>query len=81
MGNNSALYLYVDDTKIFRQKLTSQEDELLHEDVYDMSLWSDKWLLKFHLQKFKYMRIGNAYVDIMEYRLREDQIPMVQSKM
>ena len=40
-----------------------------------MSLWSDKWLLKFHPQKCKYMRIGNANVDIVEYKLREDQVP------
>ena len=39
-----------------------------------MSLWSDKWLLKFHPQKCKYMRIVNANVDIMEYKLREDQV-------
>ena len=45
-----------------------------------MSLWSDKLLLKFHLQKCKYMRIGNANIDIMEYKLREDRAPMTQSK-
>ena len=80
IGNNSALYLYTDDTKIFRQILTSEDFELLQEDVYDISLWSDKWLRKFHPQKCKYMRIVNANVDIMEYKLREDQVPMEQSK-
>ena len=51
IGNNIALYLYADDTKIFRQILTSEDSELLQEYIYDMSLWSDKWLLKFHPQK------------------------------
>ena len=45
-----------------------------------MILWSGKWLLKFHPQKCKYMRIGNTTVDIMEYKLKEGQIPMEQSK-
>ena len=39
--NNSALYLFTDDTKIFRQILTSEDCELLQEDVNDMRLWSD----------------------------------------
>ena len=45
-----------------------------------MCLQSDKWLLKFHLQKCKYMRSGNANVDIMECRLTEGPIPTEQSK-
>ena len=50
VGNNSTLYLYADDTKIFRQIFTPEDCEVLQKDVYDMSLWSDKSLLKFHQQ-------------------------------
>ena len=67
---NSDLYLYADDTKIFRLILKPDDCE---EDVYDMSSSSDKWLLPFHSQKCKYMRLSNANVGIKEYRLTKDQ--------
>ena len=39
-----------------------------------MTTWSDKWLLKFHTQKCKYMRLGNTVyigVDIKECMLKK----------
>ena len=56
------------------------ECELLQEDVYDMSSWSDKCLLLFHPQTCKYMRLSNANVGIKEYRLTKDQTPMERTK-
>ena len=55
--------------RFFRQIITPEDCELLQEYVYDISLWSDKWLLKFNPQKCKYMRIGNANINTLLWNI------------
>jgi len=80
LKNNSELFLYADDTKIFR-KIKCQEDcKKLQEDIECMKNWSDTWLLRFHPDKCKYMRIGTAKVDDFQYKLHHDLEVMDKSK-
>ena len=77
VGNKSTLYLYADDTKIFRQIFTPEDCEVLQKDVYDMSLWSDKWLLKFHPQMVEWLFLavpwGCLRFDLTQlFQIRED---------
>ena len=55
--NNSNVYLYADDTKIFRAIGEDNNRVLLQEDVYCMYEWSERWLLKFHQDKCKVIHI------------------------
>ena len=58
MKNGSEVYMYADDTKVYRQIKNQNDVNQLQEDIECMKKWSEKWLLLFHPKKCKYMRIG-----------------------
>ena len=72
LPNNSNLYLYADDTKIFREIKDDLDREKLQEDIYSMYEWSERWLLRFHPDKCKTMHIGNNNSEPMSYKLKPD---------
>ncbi len=51
-------YLFADDTKIFRIIRDNTDQEVLQQDLNKLHEWSSKWLLSFHPQKCKCMRIA-----------------------
>ena len=59
LPNNSNLYLYADNTKIFLEIKDDLDREKLQEDIYSMYEWSERWLLRFPPDKCKTMHIGN----------------------
>ncbi len=67
--NGSELFLYADDTKIFRTIRESEDCLKLQEDIDQLKRWTEKWLLNFHPDKSKYMRIGNTPVEDKGYSL------------
>lgn len=71
LKNGSEIYLYADDTKIYRQIKTQDDMKLLQEDIDCMREWSEKWLLVFHPKKCKSMRIGNCNVRNNGYSMNE----------
>ena len=71
LRNKSDIYMYADDTKIYKRVKTESDVKKLQEDIEDMYEWSKKWLLKFHPKKCKYMRIGKTEVENGEYRMTE----------
>lgn len=78
-SNNSEVFLFADDTKIFRQIMCKDDCELLQTDIYDMKKWSDTWMLKFHPDKCKVMRIGRSKVDQYDYKMDSSYKPMSKS--
>ena len=44
----STIYMYADDTKVYREIDSHTDVQTLQEDLRIMSEWSNKWLLKFH---------------------------------
>ena len=48
---NSEIYLYADDTKIFKAVTSMQDSLSLQSDIDAMIEWSRKWLLQFHPDK------------------------------
>ena len=54
----SKIYLFADDTKIYRQIIDDKDNEILQEDLDRLCEWSDKWLLKFHPGKCHVLDIG-----------------------
>ena len=66
----SELYLYADDTKIFKEIYKTSDCEDIQKDMHLMHAWSEKWMLKFHPDKCKTMRIGRSKVENMNILLR-----------
>ena len=65
-------YPFADDTKVFRAILKPEECEKLQEYLYIMQQWTDEWLLCFHPDKCKVMRIGKSNINKHQYKLKED---------
>ena len=55
---NSSMLLFADDTKIFTEVKSIEDQNSLQADVNSMCEWSRQWLLKYHPDKCKIMRIG-----------------------
>ena len=65
----SSMLLFADDTKIFREIKSIKDQETLQSDVDAMCDWSSKWLLKYHPDKCKSMRLGLKDKDVFKYML------------
>ena len=57
-GITSQLFLFADDTKIYRTITDKSDKDKLQLDLQKLQDWSDKWLLRFHPDKCKAMTIG-----------------------
>ena len=67
--SNSDIYLFADDTKIFKGIFTSEDCNDLQDDLDAMHKWTDTSLLKFHPDKCVSMRIGNSQVEDRQYNM------------
>ena len=67
----SDVYMFADDTKIFNIIKSPEDQEILQNDLDSLSVWSDKWLLKFHPEKCKVMHLGKADNTKYFYKLKE----------
>ena len=77
----SELLLYADDAKIYRRIRNKADYELLQKDLHNMSLWSDKWLLRFHPDKLKKLTLSrNEYYTERRYFVGEDKVKEVKSE-
>ena len=56
---NSTVYMYADDTKIYREIKSEYDQGILQRDLENLKTWSDRWLLKFHPSKVTTLRLGN----------------------
>lgn len=77
--NNSEIILYADDTKIFRSIKCKNDCDLLQEDLKDLQAWTERWLLNFHPDKCKYMRIGRSDIEDPGYKF-ETQLERTTSE-
>ena len=59
VDRDTFIFLFADDTKIWRQVENASDFEQLQKDLSNMVTWSNTWLLKFHPQKCISMRVGN----------------------
>ncbi len=55
---NCETFMFADDTKLFRQVKSKEEEQMLQSDLSKLETWSNDWLLKFHPQKCKVMTLG-----------------------
>jgi hypothetical protein len=59
----SQIKLFADDTKLYRRVSTIEDCRALQDDINALENWSRDWLLKFHPEKCKVMRIGRGQPD------------------
>ncbi len=65
----SDIFLFADDTKIYRVIKSAEDQANLQKDLDNLSEWSEKWLLKFHPAKCKHMHVGRHNIDPTVYNL------------
>ena len=57
---SSCIKLFADDTKLYRVASSTQDCEKVQEDIDALQDWSKQWLLQFHPQKCKVLRVGKT---------------------
>ena len=62
----SSIYLFADDTKIYRRVSSKEDQDELQADLDSLQEWSNRWLLKFHPEKCKTMSIKTPHKSILE---------------
>mgnify|MGYP001021806874 FL=1 len=56
----SMLYMFADDTKIFREIKDNEDHSVLQHDLNILSQWSNDWMLNFHPEKCSVMHLGRT---------------------
>ena len=69
---SSTTYLFADDTKLYRNIKVEDDRTILQEDLDSLFDWSAQWLLKFHPDKCKVLKIRNKrkVVDDRSYTMK-----------
>ena len=57
-GITSTIYMYADDTKLYREIKSPDDHQILQNDLSKLCTWSKKWLLKFYPKKCSCLTIG-----------------------
>ena len=75
-------YFFTDDTKAFIGIFQQSDCEELQTDIHALQEWYDKWLLCFHPEKCKAMRIGKSRIDTKDHILKDGihQVEYVESE-
>ena len=55
----STMYLFADDSKIWRTIKDKEDSEILQQDLNNMHEWSKKWLMQYHPDKLKGLCLNN----------------------
>ena len=80
---DSSVYMYADDTKLYREIREPRDHEILQEDLNKLSVWSDLWLLKFHPEKCFSLTIGKQdedHLDQFAYHMMIDKTKTFMTK-
>ena len=61
----SSLHLFADDTKVFNPLISSYDANKFQQDLVELHLWTEKWLLSFHPDKCVLMLLDkNHYTTV-----------------
>ncbi len=69
IDQGSSMYLFADDTKVFRRMRTAEDKDQLDQDLSAMQDWSDTWLLQFHPDKCVSMHVGRSPIPEEKYTM------------
>ena len=69
----SEVFLFADDTKLFRIILNKRDQAILQKDLNCLNDWSNKWLLEFNPSKCKFVHFGKQkYINNAYYLVDKD---------
>ena len=71
-------FLYADDVKISNSIYSPHDSVKLQQDLNSISAWSDKWLLKFNVDKCYHLKLGKKL--IAKYYLPSKEITTVSEE-
>ena len=71
IGINSDISKFADDTKIGRPIVNDDDARVLQEDLVRLYEWSEKWQMKFNVNKCSIMSVGNKGNGPVDYRLND----------
>ncbi len=74
VAEGTHVFLFADDTKVFREIKNTQDCETLQEDLSKMHTWTKDWLLQFHPDKCVSMRVGKAEPPLFIYSLENHNL-------
>ena len=81
---DSNIYMFADDTKLYREIKDTSDEDILQNDIDKMNEWSDYWLMSFHPAKCKVLKIGRQVAQLTDlfnyYTLRGHKLEVVQSE-
>ena len=77
VSENTAIGLFADDAKIFRNIKTMHDCEILQEDLNSLLTWSNTWKLQFNLSKCKLLRIYRALKFAYDYKMENSVLETV----
>ena len=77
----SRVYMFADDTKLFKIVKENEDREILQRDLEKLTEWTNTWLLKLHPEKCKYMQLGNkAPQNTVKYTLQGIELSETQEE-
>lgn len=62
------MFLFADDTKLFSDIRTENDVETLQHDLNNLFDWSTEWMLRFHPDKCKVLKVHNKWKEKDNYR-------------
>ena len=77
---NSEIFLFADDTKIFRNIKCPDDQKILQDDINTMLQWADKWQLEFHPDKCVSMPINNKEGRNLKYNMKEIELKQLRQE-
>ena len=77
---NSDVYMYADDTKLYREIKTIEDQRILQKDLDTLTKWSEIWLPKFHPDKCFNLTIGIGEGEESSYHMMIDNVKHKMTK-
>ena len=62
----SNIYMFADDTKLYREIEDTSDEDILQSDIDKMNEWSDDWLMSFHAAECKVLKIGRPLAELTD---------------
>ena len=56
----SAVYMFADDTKMFREMKDNSDHNILQSDLHRLNQWAKDWMLSFHPGKSSVLHLGKT---------------------
>ena len=81
---DSNIYMFSDDTKLYREMSDVTDVTTLQTDITEMEKWSNEWLMSFHPEKCKILKLGRPISDLSDifnpYTLSDHHLEVVENE-